>query len=749
MSSFFKNRFATVILKGKEHSGSAVMPVSEHKSEYKKQKIFGLIVLFILLCVSVWSIMGRVDLQEVPRLVLDQEANTTIYAAVPFSYVDKEETEQLHREILSKCPLFFRIHQEDINKLKSALGIFKEEQKDNFGYDCCEAFAEKITIAANRGLISSQDMEKYRNKTFRFVDALGRRIVEQKDILDAERPEDAAREIAKNITYDFFKEKKELKEDKEKILRLHAIALLSKAVMHYDQDLTGKENLQAVRKAGQVQYEYNRGDLLLRKGVTVSKHDINRLESYSKELKKVKSSQKLKTDWIKLLQSTCIAFLLILFTAIYVIHIHPEVIQNGGAICALGLIILTALLLNILFIKLFSFAGELFSIPPKLWYLALPLGFAPIVIGTLIGVRIALFSGLFIALVSSFSGMNQFNMVVFGMVVSALSSYMIKGCRNYKSLFLRGFFTITIVSMILVVVFCWRDNSLLAVMPWPFVLPVAISTATIVLVQFALFLLEGIFDLSSKISLNLYSDYNHPLLKVMQINAPGTYHHSLVVSMLAEAAAEAIGADPIKARVGALFHDVGKTVMPKYFTENGNGENPHDELTPKDSALVITNHIREGMKLAREYKLKRPIREAIEQHHGTDLVYYFYKQAKDSGECINEQDFRYSGPCPRSKEIAIISLADACEAASRSLDKPSLEQISEMVSAIIQKRLRDGQLDECALTFRELTIIRESFIKSLTSMLHARIAYPNDKENENEDDLFVDAERKASAKENS
>ena len=356
---------------------------------------------------------------------------------------------------------------------------------------------------------------------------------------------------------------------------------------------------------------------------------------------------------------------------------------------------------------------------------------------------------MFISLVAAFSGVAQFNMVVFGMVVSALSSYMIRSCRNYRSLFLTGFFTVSIVSMTLVIVFCWCDGTLDTLMYWPFILPVAVGIGTIVLVQFALILLESWFDLPTKMSLNLYSDYNHPLLKEMQINAPGTYHHSLVVSMLAEAAAEAIGADPIKARVGALFHDVGKTVMPKYFTENGNGENPHDELTPKDSALVITNHIREGMKLAREYKLKRPIREAIEQHHGTDLVYYFYKQAKDSGECINEQDFRYSGPCPRSKEIAIISLADACEAASRSLDKPSLEQISEMVSAIIQKRLRDGQLDECALTFRELTIIRESFIKSLTSMLHARIAYPNDKENENEDDLFVDAERKASAKENS
>ena len=219
-------------------------------------------------------------------------------------------------------------------------------------------------------------------------------------------------------------------------------------------------------------------------------------------------------QFIEAVREADIAFLILLFTAIYVIHIHPEVMQNGSTICALGLIILMALLLNILFVKLFSYVGELFSIPPKLWYLALPLGFAPIVIGSLIGVRIALFSGLFIALVSSFSGMNQFNMVVFGMVVSALSSYMIKGCRNYKSLFLRGFFTLSIVSMILVVIFCWRDSSLLAVMPWPFILPIGVSIATIVLVQFTLFLLEAVFDLSSRISLNLYCDYNHPLYTV-------------------------------------------------------------------------------------------------------------------------------------------------------------------------------------------------------------------------------------------
>ena len=246
-------------------------------------------------------------------------------------------------------------------------------------------------------------------------------------------------------------------------------------------------------------------------------------------------------------------------------------------------------------------------------------------------------------------------------------------------------------------------------------------------------------------SLNLYSDYNHPLLKEMQLKAPGTYHHSLIVSLLAESAAEAIGADPVCARVSALFHDVGKLSHPEYFTENSNGEDKHKDLSPKFSAMVITNHIREGMELARKYKLKRPIREAIEQHHGTDLVYYFYKQAKDSGECISEHDFRYPGPCPRRKETAILSLADACEAASRSLEKPTHARICELVNTIFQKRLRDGQLDECSMTFRELSVIRESFTKTLTSMLHARVAYPKEEDLLDENDLFVDAERKAAS----
>ena len=204
--------------------------------------------------------------------------------------------------------------------------------------------------------------------------------------------------------------------------------------------------------------------------------------------------------------------------------------------------------------------------------------------------------------------------------------------------------------------------------------------------------------------------------------------------MLAEAAAEAIGADPVKARVCSLFHDVGKLSHPEYFTENSNGEDKHRDLSPKFSAMIILNHVREGMELARKYKLKRPIREGIQQHHGTDIVYYFYKRAKDRGESV--------------RETAILSLADACEAASRSLEKPTHARISELVRTIILKRLRDGQLDDSSMTFRELAVVRESFIKTLTSMLHARVAYPKDKDSADENDLFMDAARKAASAQN-
>ncbi len=721
------------------------------RSNLDKNPVIGILMLLILMGVCIWSMMNRMDIVDVPELVEDQTAPVTIYAKVDFTYIDQQATEESHKKIIQDQPLFFRVKPENIQALETQIKTFAEQQKgeNSPGPEFYKQLLEQMLDEAHRGLLSTGDKVKYRDTTIRIIDPK-ERVLEKKNIRRAYTPEEKAEELSDDLVMKYFP-RASWEKEKQK-WKIEIRNWLSGVTAEYDQEYTESKRQEAIRRAGNIEKDIQRNEVLIRKGEKVEKRHLEMLETYEKYLNELRNKRKTNVNWIHLCQSFCIAFLLILFTGIYLSHIHPEVTRSSGKICALGLIILAALLLNIFSVKLFAYASEMFSIPPRLWYLALPIGFAPIVIGSLVGVRTALFSGLFISLVAAFSGTqynSQFDMVVYGMVVSALSSYMIKNCMNYRSLFLKGFFTVTIVSMVLAVVFCWRDGSLEKALPWPLILPVASGIATIVLVQFALFLLELCFDLSSRMSLNLYSDFNHPLLKEMQLKVPGTYHHSLIVSTLAEAAATAIKADPVKARVGALFHDAGKLSNPEHFTENSNGEDHHKDKTPKMSAMVIINHVREGMELARKYKLKRPIRDAIEQHHGTDLVYYFYKQAKDSGECFDEQDFRYSGPRPKTRETAILSLADACEAASRALEKPTYSKIKEMVEAIFHNRLRDGQLDDSSLTFRELTQIRESFIKTLTSMLHARIPYPKEEEPDDENDLFVAAERKAAASQKS
>ena len=212
------------------------------------------------------------------------------------------------------------------------------------------------------------------------------------------------------------------------------------------------------------------------------------------------------------------------------------------------------------------------------------------------------------------------------------------------------------------------------------------------------------------------------------LEAPGTYHHSVLVGNLAEAAADLIGADPVTVRVGAYYHDVGKIKRPYFFVENQFGaENPHDKIAPSLSTLIVTSHIKDGADLCREYRLPPVIIDIVQQHHGTMLVSYFYKRATENehGDCVIEADFRYEGPRPQSKEAALIMLADACEAAVRSLAKPNVNRIEAMVRKIIRERLHDGQLDECNLTLRDLNIIGDAYIRILSSMFHTRIEYPD------------------------
>lgn len=238
--------------------------------------------------------------------------------------------------------------------------------------------------------------------------------------------------------------------------------------------------------------------------------------------------------------------------------------------------------------------------------------------------------------------------------------------------------------------------------------------------------LESAFGITSAIRLLELSNPNHPLLRRLLMEAPGTYHHSIIVGNLAEAAVEEIGGDPLLTRVGCLFHDIGKIKRPYFFSENQLGrENPHDKIAPSLSTLIITSHVKDGAELARRHKLPQVIIDFILQHHGTDLVKYFYHRAVESqkGE-VDETDFRYPGPKPQSKEAAVVMLADSVEAAVRSMPRPTRSRIEGMVHKIIMERLKDGQLDECEMTMREIDRVRSVFVRILTGIFHSRVEYP-------------------------
>ncbi len=262
-----------------------------------------------------------------------------------------------------------------------------------------------------------------------------------------------------------------------------------------------------------------------------------------------------------------------------------------------------------------------------------------------------------------------------------------------------------------------------------YLLPNAIFSAFFTFMILGVF--EKAFDITTDITLLELSDLNHPLLKKLSLEAPGTFHHSMVVGNLAEAAAKAINANPLLARVGSYYHDIGKMEKPQYFVENQmNAENRHDQLNPNMSALILASHVKNGIELAKKYGIPKRIRDFIPEHHGTSLMSYFYNKAKEmyGEEEVNESDFRYPGPKPQSKETAIVMLADAVEAATRTLTNPTPSKLRAFIEELVDKRFKEGELDESDLTFKDIRKIIDAFLPVLYGVFQHRVEYPEQKD---------------------
>jgi putative nucleotidyltransferase with HDIG domain len=493
--------------------------------------------------------------------------------------------------------------------------------------------------------------------------------------------------------------------------------------------------------------QFDEGETLVEPGAIITAADIERLSAY-RDAELVHGGDSLIFNQLFLKRLT-LTLILLVSVLIYVKQGLREIHKRNRAIA----ITAVSILLNLLIIRLIMEIGEvaLLNNRPSLSmlpYIA-PYALAPMIVAVLVGTAPAVISALIIAVLFGIIQDNsvEFLLIAFlsGVVGSLVSSNIRKRAMLVRAGLLAGA-TAAVTGAALGLL----GNLSFALVGQQAMIALVVGLLTGVLAVGLLPIFEQIFKITTEITLLELTDFNHPLLRRMQMEAPGTYHHSLMVANLSENAAAAIGASPLLCRVCCFFHDIGKLVKPEYFAENQKGGiNPHAEKNPSMSALVIKAHVKEGVELARKYKLPRVIIDVIRQHHGTGLIQYFYHQAQqqqnkqtalpfpekggkqEEKKKVDESTYRYDGPRPAFKESAIIFFADGVEAASRSLKKVTQPAIEELIDNMFKSRIEDGQLDECPLTFKELHEIRSSFTFTLLNMLHSRVEYPKEMSQQN------------------
>ncbi len=409
------------------------------------------------------------------------------------------------------------------------------------------------------------------------------------------------------------------------------------------------------------------------------------------------------------------------FLLAYLIFGRRDIIENVQKLSLLVILVLLELVFYYVFVHIFDF--PVFVIPIVL---------CSVLLTTLFDVRLGFIGTASISfLIGAMQG-NEYTTTIVLLFVGSIASLTVVNFSRRRHVFNSILWVSLAYIFIIVTTSFVKYNDFTDIFTRD--LPYAIGSGILsMLFAFGfLVLFESIFDVCTTFTLLELSDSNHPLLQQLAIKAPGTYHHSIIVSNLAKAGAEAIGGNSLLARVGSLYHDIGKMDMPEYFVENQiTGNNKHDTLTPRMSAMVLISHVKVGGELAEKYRLPKAIRNFIPEHHGEQLITFFYHKALETNganETIDAADFRYPGPRPKSKESGILMLADGVEAATHSIKDPTASNIRAMVHSIFDNRLETGALDDCELTIGELKKVEEAFIPILLGIHHVRVEYPGQEE---------------------
>lgn len=370
--------------------------------------------------------------------------------------------------------------------------------------------------------------------------------------------------------------------------------------------------------------------------------------------------------------------------------------------------------------------------------LAIPIFIASMSLAVLLDLKLSIMVNLVLTVAIALMTKGSLNFIYMSMISGTLSAFLVSKANQRSRLSMAGI-VIGLVNAVVIVCFGMINKSGIAEIGRDALIVFLNGVVCIILTIGMLPFWESTFNVITPLKLLEIANPNQPLLKRLLMEAPGTYHHSLMVGNLAEVATEAIGGNALLARVGAYFHDVGKLARPNFFKENQMSENPHDRITPNLSTLIITSHTSDGVELAKKHKIPLAIRDIISQHHGTTLVAYFYHKAKksDKGELVRPENFRYEGPRPSSKEAAVVMLADSVEAAVRSMVDRTEGKIEGLVRKIIKDKLDDGQLDLCELTLKDMDTIAKSFTRVFSGFFHERQQYPEIRVKERESDILT------------
>jgi putative nucleotidyltransferase with HDIG domain len=479
----------------------------------------------------------------------------------------------------------------------------------------------------------------------------------------------------------------------------------------YDRAETDWRRVQAQGAVSGVTGSVKKDELIVDANERVSADAVRKLSSLRNlELSKSTPSEFIYPPVARML-------LMLLFIAAFATYLRMELLavyRDNGMLAMFTLLTLAVMASAVVLVPI---AG--------LSEFTVPLALAPLVVASLMDKRPALVFTLMVTILVTSIVELRAPFVPVAMMGGVTAVYSVVRLRH-RWHFLRAFFAIGLAN--LAAIMAWDLARTLPAMGlardamWGGLNAFLATTTAFMLLP----VVEFAFRLTSDVTLLELSDLNRPLLRRMQLEAPGTYHHSMVVGSLAEAAAEAIGANSLLARVSAYYHDIGKLGKPEYYAENepASSRSRHEKLTPSMSALVVKSHIAEGLELARKQRLPLAVRDAIPEHHGTMVMAFFYHKALEADPAARREDYSYPGPRPRRKETAILMLADGVEGASRALAEPTPSRIRGLVQRIIDERVRDGQLDDCGLTLQDLARVREAFIPVLTAIFHVRAPYP-------------------------